>query len=41
VLTFLILANFPSVLAIYWATNSFISIIQQYFINKKIRKEEI
>ncbi len=39
VFTLLILANLPSVLAIYWLTNSLVAIGQQYFINKKLGKE--
>jgi len=28
--------NFPSGLVLYWLVNNVLSIIQQYFINKKI-----
>lgn len=36
VLTIVILVNLPSALALYWATSNLFSLIQQYFINKKI-----
>ena len=30
---------FPAGLVLYWVTNNSLSIIQQYFITKKIEKE--
>ncbi len=39
-LTLLILSGLPSVLAIYWSTNSLVSIVQQFFIKKSIDKQK-
>jgi len=39
VITFVILFNLPSALGIYWVTSTVFSIIQQFFINKKINPD--
>ena len=39
VITFVILFNLPSALGIYWVTSTVFSIVQQFFINKKINPD--
>lgn len=36
IITFFVLVYLPSVLAVYWLANNIFSIIQQYFINKRV-----
>jgi YidC/Oxa1 family membrane protein insertase len=38
IFTFMFL-SFPSGLVLYWLANNVLSIIQQYFVNKKLAKQ--
>lgn len=40
-LTALLLFNMPSAIGLYWLATTFFSVIQQYFINKKLALEKI
>jgi YidC/Oxa1 family membrane protein insertase len=39
IFTFLFL-TFPSGLVLYWLVNNVLSIIQQFYVNKKLQKQE-
>ncbi|MCK5085366.1 YidC/Oxa1 family membrane protein insertase, partial [Candidatus Parcubacteria bacterium] len=41
ILTFVFAMSFPSGLALYWAVTTLFAIVQQFFIMKKTKKQEL